>query len=191
MSVVIIVLSVLAIFSFTVPVFSAEEPYEKTETYTEEEPYETTETYYDTENYQEEVPFDYDILERYAQTKWNLKYGFYVKSLLEIRNTDDEGGEFEVNFEFNNQKDVLKRATKTYFIASGDSHAFICIYNTKFGEDIEEIVWAWEVEEPYKTVTKTRQVERERTVTETREVEKTRTVTEVREVDATLYELLF
>ncbi|KXB05331.1 hypothetical protein AKJ49_01010 [candidate division MSBL1 archaeon SCGC-AAA382A03] len=191
--IVVLAILVLAIFSFTVPLFSAEEPYEETETYTENEPYETTEIYYVTENYRENVPISYNILDYYGETKWNLKYGLYVESVYVVRNTDNEGGDFKVNFEFNSQKKKvsLKRETKTYYIESGDSHTFSYIYNTKFMEDIGDIVVAWIVEEPLKTVTKTHQVEKERTVTKTREAEKTRMVIKIRKVNASLYEILF
>lgn len=190
--IIILCLIALVIFSFAVPVFSAKEPYETTETYTEEEPYETTEPYYDTEtrNYEEEVPIEYDELKNTITERWDMSRGYYHEAELTLRNIDEEGGEFKVKFIFENPNSVQKEVRKSSYIPSGQSYTFKATYDSESGEDVSGHP---EVKQPTKTVTKTKevQVEKERTVTKTKEVEKTRTVTKVREVDATLYELLF
>lgn len=166
---------VFLVIFFAVPLVSVEK------SYTEEEPYETTETYWDTEQYQEDVPIDYNVLEDVIVEKTSWSLGVYMEARVKIRNTDTEGGNFDVNFQFKDVYGVQKEETKTEFIASGQTRTVKCTYDHEMGDDV---LWRWGVNEPYKTVTKTQEVEKERTVT------KVKTVTKTKTVEKTLFEYI-
>lgn len=159
---IIIAVVVIAIVFFLIP-FSSTEVYS------------TPETYYETEPYQDQVStlMQYNIVNPTdLNEQWNLSLGFYDVGRVTVQNADAEGGNFSVVYKFKNINGVAKQDSDSYFIASGGSHTFQFTYDSSMGEDVSA---EYSVSAPYKTVTVTRyrQVQKERTVLETRTVNKT------------------
>lgn len=109
-----------------------------------------------TELYQEQVRMQYQIIDPTDLTEqWNISLGFYQVGRVTVRNTDTEGGTFSVTYKFRNVYGIAKQETSSYFIASGDSHTFEFTYDSEMGEDV---TGEYSTSEPFKTVIKTRTV---------------------------------
>lgn len=145
-----------------VPLVGAEEEY------TTEEPYQTTETYTEQVTKERTVGVDYQTSQFEIN---NAFYGIGSDSLsIDVRNTDEEGGTFEVTFNTCTPSADVTLSDQQY-LAAGESSEF----SASTEADLQQDCTTARVDPPTKQETYYDDVQRERTVTKTREVQKTRT----------------
>jgi len=155
------------------------------EEYTENEPFETTEAYTENEPVEETRDIAYIIVD------WGCSSNFLATGhdgWVEIRNTDDAGGTFSVEYRFLNVNGVAKRDSESYYLSSGQTNRFAFYYAHAWMEDVRG---EYTVTCPTKTVMVLKPVQKTRTVTGVRTVTKTRPVTKTRKIQETLWEHYF
>lgn len=208
-----IVVVVLVTAGFTVPVVAV--PYEVTteiqgtETYTEKEPYENTETYIvnepyqATQSYNEQVPLNYQEIQKYDTKGFYSKRSmiiigdvvfqdkivtiYYPITCVDLKNTDDTAGDYSISFyltatTYDQSFPPLLGGTYTKHCSiqmeSGETKTF----KSEFEEvDLSRQNYTW----TYSVNAGTKIIPKERIVTKYKDVEKTRTVTLYRDVKKT------
>lgn len=145
-----------------VPLLTVEEDYTTTE------PYETTETYTEQVAKQRTVNLDYETSQFELD---NAFYGIGSDTLsINVRNTDEDGGNFQVTFDTCTPTAELTLSDQKY-LASGEMKEF----SASTEADLQSDCSTARVDSPTKQETYYDNVQKERTVTKTKEVEKTRT----------------
>ncbi|WEL23634.1 hypothetical protein [Candidatus Nanohalovita haloferacivicina] len=156
-------LIIVGLGAFAVPVMPVEQ------TYTEAEPYETTETYTEQVARERTVDLEYETFD-FTLGEAPLGFGSDTVS-IDVRNTDNEGGNFEVAFDTCTSSSAELTLSDQNYVPAGESVEF----SASTEADLERDCTQARVSPGTKQETYYEDVQRERTVTKTREVEKTRT----------------
>ncbi len=161
-----LIIGVIVVAMITIVLFVPMIPVEVT--YSEIEPYEETETYTEFSSYEREATYIVD--------DWNLEekigwFDVYVQSDVTVRNTDKDGGTFEVVHELYDINGLFGSVEDSFYLGAGDSYTSTTTFDTRWGQDTKG---TYHVNPP--TVIDTRLVEKTRVVQKTRVVEKTKTV---------------
>ncbi len=160
--ILITVLLVAGSSAFAVPIMPVEQ------TYTESEPYEATETYTEQVARQRTVDLDYTTSDF---TLGGAPFGIGSDTIsINVRNTDNEGGDFEVTFNTCTSSSAELTLSDQNFVSAGESVEF----SASTEADLETDCTQARVDPGIKQETYYEDVQRERTVTKVREVEKTR-----------------
>jgi len=159
----ILTLLVVSIGAVSAPIVPVEQ------TYTESEPYETTETYTEQVARERTVDLDYETSEF---TLGEAAFGVGSDTIsINVRNTDTEGGNFEVTFETCTSSSAELTLSDQNYVPAGESIEF----SVSTEADLERECTQADVNPGIKEETVYEDVQKERTVTKTRTVEKTRT----------------
>lgn len=127
-------ITLVAIVVFLIPVV----PYNATQAYCEERPYLFSDS-------------------SYAKTGWDLSRGCYYVATVYVRNEEDIGGIFTINFRMSTDKGGTYNPSRSGYISPYSTKEFEVIYNTECGENVETSY--------YVVVPPNRKVKKERTVT--------------------------
>ncbi len=135
------------------------------ENYMDQEPYEDREPYQTQKVYTDYEDIEYKVLERkYSNHFWTSGVDVWVT----IKNIDDVGGYFSVDFDVKTSRGDYKTTSNKYFLASGDSHKFLVSFKGDYKKS------DYDINVPSKEVTKIKTITEWRTVTKYRPVEKIR-----------------
>jgi len=138
--------------------------------YEDQEEYLKTEYYTETVPYEDRIPLQYgDSLldERSCGSLTNYKKCFDVA----VMNLDTVGGIFAISCNFRTLKRELYDS-KSLYVKPGNTETFNCVADVNLGEDVE---LTYDVTPPTKSVTKYKDMQRERQVTAYRLVTKYKT----------------
>ena len=139
-----------------------EVPYEAIETFTEQEPYQATEEY----NKYLNATFT-------SFNKWedfNFGKGYIAKARVKLKNLDNEGGWFTVEFTWKTLNDQEVNHDVRHYIEPDEVIEFEDEYDIESGEDFK-VFYSYQSDpiKKTKTVTKFKDVQRTRTVTKYRQ----------------------
>ncbi len=115
------------------------------------------EAYQEQEAYQ--TPLSYSVLSSSLKEEWDLQKGYYYRYDITVSNSDDNGGQFTVNFVLQTSKHGTLSDSSTQYVSSHSTQIFEKIFDTDMGEQVSgthSVVPPTKTE--YRTVTKYRTV---------------------------------
>lgn len=90
---------------------------------------------YDTqEAYQ--ASLSYSVLDSSLKEEWELQKGYYYRYDVTVSNSDDNGGQFTINFVLQTSKHGTMSDSSTQYISPHSTQAFEKIFDTDMGEQV-------------------------------------------------------
>lgn len=117
------------------------------------------EAYQEQEAYQ--TPLSYSVLSSSLKEEWELQKGYYYRYDVTVSNSDDNSGQFTVNFALQTSKHGTLSNSSTQYISPHSTQIFEKIFDTDMGEQVSgshSVVPPTKTE--YRTVTKYRIVQK-------------------------------